>query len=143
MIQHHWYQNNLIQKKLYFSKWSFSEIIIFVISDTLADALAALNDENHFFESEIQKREEEVEELKDQVEGLIQSNLNEHNILTAEISTRNREIANTKEYFEHDIEQLSEKLNFFEKKQAAENSGSENLLDMINQLNKEIESLRG
>jgi hypothetical protein len=74
---------------------------------------------------------------------LIQSNLNEHNILTAEISTRNREIANTKEYFEHDIEQLSEKLNFFEKKQAAENSGSENLLDMINQLNKEIESLRG
>ena len=39
--------------------------------DTLADSLAALNDENHFLRRNLSRTEMEVEELKDQLEGTL------------------------------------------------------------------------
>ena len=44
---------------------------ILATPDTLADSLAALNDENHFLRRNLSRTELEVEELKDQLEGTL------------------------------------------------------------------------
>lgn len=110
--------------------------------DTLADSLAAMHDENDYFKEEITKKDEEIEELKDQVENVMQTCSKEKSIFETEIQSMTDENLNLREYNEKYVTRICE----LEDEPIVQVNQDEKLkiqLEMINQMNDEIESLRG
>jgi len=133
--------------------------------DSLADALAALNDENHFFREDISKKDNEIEELKDQVENLIKTGSTEQNIFRNEMKSITDENLHLREFNEKyvaricDLEDrvVTEENEVFVSQKVVQKSETMEVkttsvnkdeklqiqLEMINQMNSEIDSLRG
>ncbi|CAG5097226.1 Oidioi.mRNA.OKI2018_I69.XSR.g14986.t1.cds [Oikopleura dioica] len=103
--------------------------------DTLADSLAALNDENHFLRRNLSKSELEIEELKDQLEGTISSRVS-----AEEFEKLKSECLELRYYNDDLVTQLAKletgrSTSDYEDKLTIQ-------LEMINQMNEELEVLK-
>ena len=110
--------------------------------DTLADSLAQMHDENDEIRDQIAKKDTEIEELKDQIENLLAKNSGKTEILETEIKVIKGENIQLREINEKYVGTICE----LEDSKGLSKNDQEKLqiqLEMINQMNEEIESLRG
>ena len=110
--------------------------------DTLADSLAAMHDENDEIREQIVQKDSEIEELKDQIESLVSKSSAEAEILSNEIKSVKGECVQLREINEKYVAKICD----LEDSKGMSKADQEKLqiqLEMINQMNEEIESLRG
>ena len=110
--------------------------------DTLADSLAAMHDENDEIREQIVQKDSEIEELKDQIESLVSKSSAETEILSNEIKSVKGECVQLREINEKYVAKICD----LEDSKGMSKADQEKLqiqLEMINQMNEEIESLRG